>query len=160
MILKTESESCRVSHITHTRKMLRQGRMGGRALFPLPGPGSPSGPSGSWWWCCLLGTHFVLRSWLLFFHEGWSHGRPIRRVVSLIQFLKCFHLFFSFSINSWFWSLFKFYFQKQWSGNSLVVQWLGLITFTARAWVQSLVRELRSCQPCRAGAGVKRQWSA
>ena len=29
-------------------------------------------------------------------------------------------------------------------GNSLAVQWLGLSTFTARAQVQSLVRELRS----------------
>ena len=32
--------------------------------------------------------------------------------------------------------------------NSLVVQWLGLGTFTARAWVQSLVRELQSCNLC------------
>ena len=32
-------------------------------------------------------------------------------------------------------------------GNSLVVQWLGLWAFTARAQVQSLVRELRSCKP-------------
>ena len=31
--------------------------------------------------------------------------------------------------------------------NSLAVQWLGLLAFTARAWVQSLVRELRSCKP-------------
>ena len=29
-------------------------------------------------------------------------------------------------------------------GNSLVDQWLGLGTFPAEAWVQSLVRELRS----------------
>ena len=29
-------------------------------------------------------------------------------------------------------------------GSSLVVQWLGLGSFTAGAWVQSLVRELRS----------------
>ena len=28
--------------------------------------------------------------------------------------------------------------------NSLAVQWLGLGAFTARAWVQSLFRELRS----------------
>ena len=34
------------------------------------------------------------------------------------------------------------------SGNSLVVQWLGLSAFTARAWVQSLVRELRSHKLC------------
>ena len=33
-------------------------------------------------------------------------------------------------------------------GNSLAVQWLGLGTFTARTWVQSLVRELRSCKFC------------
>ena len=30
---------------------------------------------------------------------------------------------------------------------SLAVQWLGLSTFTARAWVQSLVGELRSRKP-------------
>ena len=29
-------------------------------------------------------------------------------------------------------------------GNSLAVQWLGLSTFTAAAWVQSLVGEVRS----------------
>ena len=32
-------------------------------------------------------------------------------------------------------------------GNSLVVQWLGLCTFTAGTWVQSLVRKLRFCKP-------------
>ena len=32
-------------------------------------------------------------------------------------------------------------------GSSLVVQWLGLCTFTAVAQVQSLVAELRSCKP-------------
>ena len=32
------------------------------------------------------------------------------------------------------------------SGNSLVVQWLGLGAFTAGPGVQSLVRELRSCK--------------
>ena len=31
-------------------------------------------------------------------------------------------------------------------GNSLAVQWLGHSIFTDRAWVQSLVRELRSCK--------------
>ena len=31
-------------------------------------------------------------------------------------------------------------------GNSLAVQWLGLGTFTAVAWLQSLARELRSCK--------------
>ena len=41
------------------------------------------------------------------------------------------------------------------SGNSLVVQWLGLSAFTARAWVQSLVRELRSHKP--SGATRKKQ---
>ena len=30
-------------------------------------------------------------------------------------------------------------------GNSLAVQWLAVGTFTAVAWVQSLVGELRSC---------------
>ena len=33
-------------------------------------------------------------------------------------------------------------------GNSLVVQWLGLSAVTARAWIQSPVRELRSRFPC------------
>ena len=32
-------------------------------------------------------------------------------------------------------------------GDSLVVQWLGLGDFTARVWIQSLVRELGSHQP-------------
>ena len=32
-------------------------------------------------------------------------------------------------------------------GNSLAVQWLGLGTFTARAQVRSLFRELRSRKP-------------
>ena len=32
-------------------------------------------------------------------------------------------------------------------GYSLVVQWLGLGAFTARAWVRSLVRELSSYKP-------------
>ena len=34
-------------------------------------------------------------------------------------------------------------------GNSLAVQWLGLNAFTAGAWVQSLVGELRSPQATR-----------
>ena len=34
------------------------------------------------------------------------------------------------------------------SGNSLVVQWLRFSTFTVVAWIQSLVRELRSNMPC------------
>ena len=29
-----------------------------------------------------------------------------------------------------------------------MAQWLGLGAVTAVAWVQSLVRELRSCKPC------------
>lgn len=33
-------------------------------------------------------------------------------------------------------------------GNSPAVQGLGFGVFTARAWVQSLVKELRSCKPC------------
>ena len=33
-------------------------------------------------------------------------------------------------------------------GTSLAVQWLGLSTSTAGAWVQSLLRELRFCKPC------------
>ena len=36
-------------------------------------------------------------------------------------------------------------------GNSLAVQWLELGAFTARAQVQSLVRELRSCKPLQCG---------
>ena len=43
--------------------------------------------------------------------------------------------------------------KTQHQGNSLAVQWLGLGTFTARAWVQSLVRELRSHKPRGMGAG-------
>ena len=31
-------------------------------------------------------------------------------------------------------------------GNLLVVQWLELRALTAGAWIQSLVRELRSCK--------------
>ena len=34
------------------------------------------------------------------------------------------------------------------TGNSLVVQSLGLGAFIAGTWVQSLVGELRSCKPC------------
>ena len=34
-------------------------------------------------------------------------------------------------------------------GNFLAVQWLGLSTFTAAAWIQPLVRELRSCKPAK-----------
>ena len=40
-------------------------------------------------------------------------------------------------------------------GNSLVVQWLGLSTFTIVAWFQSLVWELRSTS-CTAGPKKKR----
>ena len=36
---------------------------------------------------------------------------------------------------------------KNWKQNSLEVQWLGRCTFTARAWVPSLVGELRSYKP-------------
>ena len=42
-------------------------------------------------------------------------------------------------------------------GNSLVVQWLGLGTFTARAQVRSLVRELKSCKPCSAAKKKKKK---
>ena len=39
--------------------------------------------------------------------------------------------------------------QKQMeTGNALAVQWLGLREFTAGAWVQTLLRELRSHKPC------------
>ena len=34
--------------------------------------------------------------------------------------------------------------RKEWIGSSLAVEWLGFSTFTAVAWVQSLVQELRS----------------
>ena len=33
-------------------------------------------------------------------------------------------------------------------GNSLAVQWLELCTLNAGAWVQSMIRALRSCRPC------------
>ena len=42
----------------------------------------------------------------------------------------------------------------QWS--SLVVQWLGLGTFTAMAQVQSLVGALRSYKLCRAAKNLKK----
>ena len=38
-------------------------------------------------------------------------------------------------------------------GTSLAIQWLGHRAFTDGAWVQSLVRELRSHKPRRHGAG-------
>ena len=43
-------------------------------------------------------------------------------------------------------------------GNSLAVQWLGLGTFTARAWARSLMGELRSCKPRGAAGGRMNQW--
>ena len=39
--------------------------------------------------------------------------------------------------------------KKMWYGNSLAVQWLGLLAFIARAQVRFLVRELRSHKPHR-----------
>ena len=45
--------------------------------------------------------------------------------------------------------------KKDKKGNSLTIQWLRHGTFTAMAWVQSLVRKLRSPKPC--GAVKKRQ---
>ena len=36
--------------------------------------------------------------------------------------------------------------QRKVKGSSLVVQWLGLDSFTVGAWVPSLVRELRFCK--------------
>ena len=39
---------------------------------------------------------------------------------------------------------YTFNIRKEYLGNSLAVQWLG--AFTAVAWVQSLVGELRSCK--------------
>ena len=39
-------------------------------------------------------------------------------------------------------------------GNSLAVQWLGLGAFTAVTGIQSLVGELRYCEPC--GAAKKK----
>ena len=35
---------------------------------------------------------------------------------------------------------------KEILGNSLVVEWLELCSFTATAWIHSLVGELRSCK--------------
>ena len=40
-------------------------------------------------------------------------------------------------------------------GNSLVAQWLALGASTALAWIQSLVRELRSCKLCTVARGEK-----
>ena len=47
------------------------------------------------------------------------------------------------------------WFKILFSRNSLAVQWSGLGTFTAGAWVQSLVRELRSRKLC--GAARKKK---
>ena len=44
---------------------------------------------------------------------------------------------------------------KKHTGNFLVVQWLALRTFTARAWVQSLVEELSSYRPQNATKKIK-----
>ena len=41
----------------------------------------------------------------------------------------------------------SFHFLKSFTGNFLAVQWLGHCAFTARAWVWSLVRELKCCKP-------------
>ena len=38
-------------------------------------------------------------------------------------------------------------FKTSYKGSSPLVQWVGLGAFTAVAWVQSLVRELRSRMP-------------
>ena len=43
--------------------------------------------------------------------------------------------------------IFFFFERKPLHGNSLGVQWLELGAFTAVAWVQSLVRELRCHKP-------------
>ena len=54
----------------------------------------------------------------------------------------------SMMLNNWESSglmiLFGRHMLKKHEGNSLAVQWLGFATFTAGAWVQSLVEELRS----------------
>ena len=39
------------------------------------------------------------------------------------------------------------WYKEECPGNSLTVHWLGLGTFIAGAWVQPLLRELRSCKP-------------
>ena len=41
-----------------------------------------------------------------------------------------------------------FHLKKLEKGSSLLVQWLGIGTFTAPAWVHFLVVELRSCKSC------------
>ena len=48
-----------------------------------------------------------------------------------------------------------FLFKDYTFGNSLVVQWLGLGSFTARAQVQTLVGKLKSRKPC--GAAKKKK---
>ena len=64
----------------------------------------------------------------------------------LQRLIKCYILFLThdhFKANA-----FSCLFKKAAYGNSLEAHWLGLSTFTARAWVQSLVRELRSHKLC------------
>ena len=45
-------------------------------------------------------------------------------------------------------------------GNFLAVQWLGLGAFIAMAWLQSLVRELRSCKLAVQPKGKKKKKKA
>ena len=49
----------------------------------------------------------------------------------------------------------SFHFLKSFTGNFLTVLSLGHCAFTARAWVWSLVRELRCCKPCDAAKKKK-----
>ena len=43
--------------------------------------------------------------------------------------------------------------------NSLVVQWSGLDAFTPVAWVQFLIRVLRSHKPCSTAKKEKKKWA-
>ena len=58
---------------------------------------------------------------------------------------------FKLTLNSWILTTVSGVLNNLGSGNSLVVQWLGLGTVTARAWVQSLVRELKFLQAVSQG---------
>ena len=49
-------------------------------------------------------------------------------------------------------------YSKEFGRKSLVVQWLGLSASTAVVWVQSLVRELRSCKPCNVVKNKQNFW--
>ena len=136
-------------------------------------PEFPQGsPAHHWLWLQLLMTVTSFVYWygrqysiyqlcslesLLFFSFNYSFNlsyikTPSRNVTPLFLFLHDFLHDFFHSLHSFYQYLLTIYLCQAlhwvlkitWWGTSLVVQWLGLGTFTDMAWVQSLVGELRS----------------